>query len=266
MTTIQHAPTTSTRPVLIGLVSHAPRSGKSSIAEILQIDQGFLCEPFAEPMKELASIVLMNVGVTPSDAHDCIYKNKTAVIPELGVTGRHILQTLGTDWGRRKINPRLWLLCWESTYNIYVNARSQSFGVHPSQEEHDKQADLTPLRIVVDDVRYPNEADTILRLGGQLWEIVRPGTPRHYPLPEWLSWASRLIPRRWRSRFHASEGRLRNYPHFNLRIINDGSLEDLEATINFLFSKSHDLFDSPFEKTGIYTSGMHRLLTSTPDE
>jgi hypothetical protein len=265
MTTNQSSHPAHAKPSLIGLVSHAPGSGKSAIAEILDIYHGFICEPFARPVKECALGVLINAGVLPADAEEYLYENKAEVIPELGVTGRHILQTLGTDWGQRKINRRLWLLCWENTYQIYLNAR-----YHPMTGVHFPE--LADLRVVADDVRFPDEADTILRLGGQLWEIVRPGTPRHYPLPEWLSWASRLIPRRWRSRFHASEGRLRNYPRFNLRIVNDGSLDDLEATINFLLKdevhqtcpsvasvlgKADHLYSIPRGYT-IYTRGMYR--------
>lgn len=278
--TKQPHPVTTARPVLIGLVSHAPRSGKSAIAEILEANHGFIREPFAGPLKELAIDVLISAGVTPYDAQDYVHKNKATIIPELGVTARHILQTLGTNWGRRQINGRLWLLCWENTYNIYVNSRSQSFGVDQvysiSQEQLTldgvsfasgsrflvrSQTQPGPLLVVVEDVRFPNEAETIRRLGGQLWEVVRPGTPRHYPLPDWLSWLSRLIPRRWRSRFHASEGRLRNYPHFNLRIVNDGTLEDLEATVDFLFQGKHHLFESP-PRSGIHTSLMNRALSS----
>jgi hypothetical protein len=260
MTTNQSSHPAHAKPSLIGLVSHAPGSGKSAIAEILDIYHGFICEPFAVPVKECALGVLINAGVLPADAEEYLYENKAKVIPELGVTGRHILQTLGTDWGRKKINRRLWLLCWENTYQIYLNARSHSMtGVHFPE--------LADLRVVADDVRFPDEADTILRLGGQLWEIIRPGTPRHHPLPEWLSWASRLIPRRWRSRFHASEGRLRNYPRFNLRIVNDGSLDDLEATVNFVLAHQEHFCSSPGKDT-IYTMGMYRqtLNLNTPAE
>lgn len=271
--TKQPHPVTTARPVLIGLVSHAPRSGKSAIAEILEANHGFIREPFAGPLKELAIDVLINAGVTPYDAQDYVHKNKATIIPELGVTARHILQTLGTNWGRRQINGRLWLLCWENTYNIYVNSRSQSFGVDQGTSISQEQLTLPwvskttldstrprPLLVVVEDVRFLNEAETIRRLGGQLWEVVRPGTPRHYPLPDWLSWLSHLIPRRWRSRFHASEGRLRNYPDFNLRIVNDGTLEDLEATVDFLFQGKHDLFESP-PRSVIYASSMNRALS-----
>lgn len=250
MSTDQFNRSARTKPALIGLVSHAPGSGKSAIAEILDIYHGFICEPFAGPVKECALGVLINAGVLPADAEEHLYDDKTKVIPELGVTGRHVLQTLGTDWGRRKINRRLWLLCWENTYQIYLNARSQPvYGVHFPE--------LADLRVVADDVRFPDEADTILRLGGQLWEIVRPGTPRHYPLPQWLSWASSFIPRRWRSRFHASEGRLRDYPRFNLQIVNDGTLEDLEATVNFVLAHQMQLYSSP-GKAVIYAKGMYR--------
>lgn len=233
MTTTPNPPVTTKKPLLIGLVSHAPQSGKSTIADILVDHHWFVREPFAGPIREFCIEILIGIGISPGDADHYTRNAKETVIPELGITARRLMQTLGTDWGRRRVHPNLWLMHWQNTYKIYANSRSQSFGVRSTQAEHDAQEQQEPLCIVVDDVRFPNEAELIRSLGGQLWEVVRPGTPTYYPLPVWLScW----IPKRWRSRFHPSEGRLKNYPHFDIRIVNDGSLEDLEAVVSTLVS------------------------------
>ncbi len=65
----------------------------------------------------------------------------------------------------------------------------------------------TGISVVCDDIRFSNEADLIRSLGGELWTIHRPEIER--------------------ATTHASEGALDNYPHFDRRIVNDGSLLDL---------------------------------------
>lgn len=66
--------------------------------------------------------------------------------------------------------------------------------------------------VVVDDCRFPNEAAIVRRLGGELWRIERPGTDR--------------------TTEHASEGGLDDYPLFDRRLVNDGSLLALHAQVS----------------------------------
>jgi hypothetical protein len=70
--------------------------------------------------------------------------------------------------------------------------------------------------VVFDDCRFPDEADFVRRLGGELWRIERPGTERQTE--------------------HASEGGLDDYPLFDRRLINDGSLLDLHERVNQLIT------------------------------
>jgi hypothetical protein len=62
---------------------------------------------------------------------------------------------------------------------------------------------------VLSDVRFHNEADAILRLGGRLWKIERPGVG---PVNE-----------------HVSDSTMDSYPaeYFDLTIVNDSTKEDL---------------------------------------
>jgi hypothetical protein len=63
--------------------------------------------------------------------------------------------------------------------------------------------------LVVTDVRYPNEAERIKLIGGEVWEIIRPGLT---------------------SDGHSSEIPLE--PHLvDKTIVNDGSLDDLEKKV-----------------------------------
>lgn len=72
-------------------------------------------------------------------------------------------------------------------------------------------------RVVVTDVRFPNEAKAIRHDGGVLLRVTRPGLPQ--------------------DDLHISETALDNYPH-DVLIENDGTLEDLHrkvrTTLDFL--------------------------------
>jgi len=96
------------------------------------------------------------------------------------------MQTLGTEYGRQSVHPEVWLMCWERATRQKLDAG---------------------IPVVVDDVRFPNEAALVRRLGGELWRIERPGTER--------------------GPAHASEGGLDDYPLFDRRLVNDGTLIDL---------------------------------------
>lgn len=127
---------------IIGLTGLAG-SGKSEVALALRIE-GFRRVAFADPLKSM----LAAVGFT----HEQLYgAEKGIVVPELGHTPRFLMQTLGTEWGRDLIHPEIWITLWRR--------RAESCG-HP---------------VVVDDVRFPNEVETIKAMGGQVWRVTRPG-------------------------------------------------------------------------------------------
>lgn len=184
---------------VVGLAAHAPGSGKSTVAEILATRalESAIVLPFAHPMKSIGMQLMQMVGLSEERAHwHCFTEEgKSAAIPELGVTGRHFLQTLGTEWGRQCIDPDIWIKAWRHKVAEYLSLGS-GFGL--------------TCCLVADDCRFPNEADAIKDLGGEVWLIDRPG----------LTYNGK----------HASEGGLVGYP-FDRIIHNDGSLADLEAVI-----------------------------------
>lgn len=69
-------------------------------------------------------------------------------------TGRTILQFTGTEWGRR-INPSVW-----TTYALNMAA---------------KNLENTKTQFVaITDCRFPNEAEAVWAVGGEVWRIRRP--------------------------------------------------------------------------------------------
>lgn len=130
---------------VIGLTGLAG-SGKSTASHLLMSKvPGSVRIPVASCLKDMA----MCLGLT----EDMVYGDKKMMpIPGLGdVTPRYILQTLGTDWGRNMIHPNIWVLSWRAKVR-----KAFSDG-----------ASL----VVVDDVRFPNEASTIREMGGKLIRI-----------------------------------------------------------------------------------------------
>jgi len=176
-------------PSLIALAAHAPGSGKTAIARILE-DRGYVRLPFAEPVKQMAAVLLQGLGLDPDQIRDHLYVDRAALIPVLEVSGRHLLQTLGTEWGRQQIHPALWVKHWQRRAEL-CRAAGQ--------------------RIVVDDVRFPDEADAIRQLGGQVWLVERPGVCYRGS--------------------HASEGGLSAYAGFSRSLVNDDSLAALKGKV-----------------------------------
>lgn len=128
--------------MIIGITGHLG-SGKTEVAGIL-IEHGFVRQRFAQPLKDM----LRAVGIG-ADYLDGALKEEPC--PLLGgASARHAMQTLGTEWGRNLIHPDLWILIWRARV---------------------KECSL----VVVDDVRFPNEAEAILSLGGAIWRVSRPG-------------------------------------------------------------------------------------------
>lgn len=133
---------------LIGLYSNAPGSGKSTIAGMLR---GYKRLSFADPLRKFSAQILSSLGY---NGLACLRDKKEEKITELGVSPRQMMQTLGTEWGRSCIHPDLWIMV--------------AAGAVERQRKRGRN-------VVIDDVRFPNEAEMIRKLGGELWLVHRPG-------------------------------------------------------------------------------------------
>ena len=137
-----------TLPRLIGLYSPAPGCGKSTLADLFIEHQRL---SFAAPLKRAVSNMLNELGLP---GFNYVYVDKESIIPELGVSARHMMQTLGTEWGRARVHPDFWVMIARAkTQRIMADGGS----------------------CVIDDVRFPNEAAMVFDIGGELWRIDRPG-------------------------------------------------------------------------------------------
>lgn len=139
---------------LIGLYSPLPQSGKSTVASHLVATHRFTRIGFADALKETGKALLRAAKFPEAHIEWHFNEGKDLVIPSpFGVTTRHLLQTLGTDWGRKLIKPSIWVEI--AAAKVY----------------------RTDGPVVIDDVRFPDEADAIESMGGQVWRIHRPDSP-----------------------------------------------------------------------------------------
>lgn len=180
-----------------------PRQGKSTAAQRLIKKHDFRHLPFARLIKKMVMSLLVECGYTEPVALDYIENNKHLPLQRVSgfPTTRHLLQTLGTDWGRAHVSPTLWLDEWESKARVWSR---------------------TGVSVVADDLRFPNEVEAIRKLGGMIWRIERPDATVE---AEVLA--------------HASEGRL-NTIKFNRVINNEGTVSELNKKVDkaLLFRQS----------------------------
>lgn len=123
-------------------------AGKSTVAGIVEREIGAKRISFADPIRDMLRIGL---GIQPSDF---LPENKEIVIPSLGKSPRYLLQTLGTEWGRKMVGESLWRDLAHRRAITCIRA-----GVS----------------VVFEDVRFDDEAELVLSMGGYVWEISREG-------------------------------------------------------------------------------------------
>jgi hypothetical protein len=134
------------QPKLIGLCG-AKGVGKSTYASFIAGQNGHVYS-FATPLKT------MLMSVFPDEY---ILKQKELPIPNYPkhVTGRYLLQTLGTDWARKLITEDIWMLMLRERLVKDMNNKTSP--------------------MVIDDLRFPNEATMVRELGGEVWRVNRRG-------------------------------------------------------------------------------------------
>lgn len=141
------------RICVVGICSSKPQSGKSTIAKHLA-GYGFNVFSFAEPIKRMTIQFLMSFDIDSQKACYYAYEAKEEVIPELGVTCRHIQQTLGTEWGRSCIHKNVWM----NRLELAIERSTRNGGC---------------AKFVVDDLRFDNEYNFIKQFGGKVWFVER---------------------------------------------------------------------------------------------
>jgi hypothetical protein len=162
-------------------------SGKTTLAQILKDKFGFIEYAMADPIKKIALIL----GFTKSEVYGT-QAEKMARSELWGVSGRHFMQTFGTDICREILPTKIPEMSgiWVRLFHEFLSS--------------------TDFDVVVSDVRFLSEEKAVRDNGGIIIEIVR---------DEWLAVDN-----------HSSETEqdLIRADHI---IENRGTLEDLEAAV-----------------------------------
>lgn len=119
-------------------------SGKSTAAKYLE-ENGYVRTSFAAPLRAM----LAAIGLSDEELSGALKEAPCAALS--GRSPREAMQLLGTEWGRA-LAPNLWADLWHDTASDIL--RRGGFGV------------------VVDDCRFPNEAEAVRALGGYVIEII----------------------------------------------------------------------------------------------
>lgn len=123
-------------------------SGKTTAAMHLLNTHGYVRTRFADPLKAM----LRAIGLGSEELDGWLKEKPMALLG--GKTPRHAMQTLGTEWGRECIGKTFW-------ENLWIERASECLDMGG--------------RVVVDDVRFANEAEAVRRLGGMVVGITGRG-------------------------------------------------------------------------------------------
>lgn len=174
---------------VLGLSGYA-RSGKDTVADHLVETQGYTRISFADPMREalVALDPVIHLGGYPIGVAAAVRMVGWEKLKGMSSDIRPLMQRFGTEVGRAMFGENFWV---ELALSRIPDGS----------------------KVVFADVRFPNEADAIRDLGGEIWRIERSGVEA--------------------VNAHVSERALDDYT-FDATITNAGTLEDLYAAADAL--------------------------------
>lgn len=177
------------------------RHGKDTVGSFLGTEYGYQRIAFADPVKKIA----MDIYGLSYD--QCFGDLKEVVDERWGKSPRVIMQHIGTEMGRG-IHPDTWV---HYAFTTIERVRAgEPVDIFDESARGFVRKTLAPdTRWVITDVRFKNEAETVVRAGGQVWKVFRPGLP--------------LDP-------HVSESEV-DLIKPTLTLPNDGTLEDLHDRV-----------------------------------
>lgn len=140
--------------MLIGLLGNKG-SGKSTVADYLVKTHGFIEKSFADPLKKACQELFL---FDDQQVYGDINAKETPDARWFNCTPRKVLQFIGTDLLRNQIGT----LIPELGQDIFIHHFRLWYQSHSDEKN-----------IVISDVRFQNEADLIVSLGGIIIRIDR---------------------------------------------------------------------------------------------
>ena len=182
---------------IIGITGKAG-AGKDTMRRYIQdSNKSTVAYSFASPVYAMLE-TLLGGDMPPKDKYG--HYDKNVVIKPLGVNLRYLLQTLGTDWGRNMVNLQIWIHKAEKWYKEVAKTDGRR------SRRSSKDA-----IIVFSDIRFNNEAEWVIGLGGDVYEVCRANAERLQP--------------------HSSEAGIES-TYVKARIYNDSDIEVFQNNIS----------------------------------
>lgn len=135
----EYTPANDNLPRVVALTG-AAGSGKSTAADYLILRHDYERVKFAGPLKDMCRAI----GLTEDHIEGRLKEVPCDML--CGKTPRHLMQALGTELGRNLIGEDFWIRLW-----LHRVAAAK--------------------RVVVDDCRFPNEAEAVRSLGGVIIKL-----------------------------------------------------------------------------------------------
>ena len=160
------------KPLIIG-ISGPAKSGKDTAARGLRaavetFDIPVAIAHLADPIREIGEVFGFTQEQMTVQSLKETYKH-----PTLGVTPRKFMQLVGSEMFRNNLDKDVWCKLLEKKIKDFVGTGDLG---SDEQREFDFGDRVWVPRcvVIVPDVRFPNEAETIKRLGGFIFKIERP--------------------------------------------------------------------------------------------
>ena len=143
--------------MIIGLIGKK-RSGKDTLADYLVTKHGFEKYSFGDPVKMIAKL-MFNLS------DDQLNTNlKEEIDSRWNLTPREIFQTIGTEFGRDFLHKTL----------PHINVKMGQFWIRKCEVWYHEKLKKNPnINVVIADVRFQNEFDSIKKLNGSFIKILR---------------------------------------------------------------------------------------------
>lgn len=144
--------------MIIG-ISGKRGTGKDSLADELVNKHNFMRIGFADPMKRFLALEFefSNLQLNgPSEMREMID-------PRFGRSAREMLQTLGTEWGRKLVHPDIWVRTAIRRAEVIMSVA----------HTHTRPV----VGVVISDVRFPNEFYALREAGATLVRLTRKDRP-----------------------------------------------------------------------------------------
>jgi dephospho-CoA kinase len=176
------------------------RAGKDTAAEFLIKTYGGTIYKFADPLYEMMHSIYEIAGLP----HGYNTKDRT------------LLQFLGTDWGRKTIDPNIWI-------NIMDKRLMSQSSIHDMMKEYSIFNDYNEDNIFVTDARFPNEIELLKRHGFKICRIDATEENR--------------ISRGATNLTHASETALDNYTDYDYIIENNEKINKFYDKVEMIYNE-----------------------------